>query len=229
MATAKKNAVANRTAPRKSGDGASQNELAYERLKEGLTTLVYRPGDYLNTAALMSDLQLGRTPLNHALHRLATEGLVQIIPRKGVMVSPLSIDDALHLIDVRLANESLSARLGARRITASQLDALRQAAAAFDQAVAERDVARTMSCDRQFHELIADASGNPVLIEVLRVLHARSQRFWAISLSAPGHVVEVQNEHQMIVAALAAGDAEAAVAGVEGHILSFRRSLLQER
>lgn len=222
MATTKKKVRAGAPA-----SGASQGELAYERLKEGLTTLAYRPGDYLNTAILIEDLQLGRTPINQALHRLATEGLVQIIPRKGVMVSPLSIDDALHLIDVRLANERLCAQLGAQRVTAVQLVALREAAAAFEQAASARDVARIMSCDRQFHELIADTSGNPVLIEVLRVLHARAQRFWAISLSAQGHLHEVGEEHQKILAALEAGDVDVAMQAVEAHILSFRQALLR--
>lgn len=212
---------------RQRSEEPSRNAKAYETLKDGLTTLVYKPGDYLNTAALMSDLQLGRTPLNHALHRLATEGLVQIIPRKGVMVAPLSIDDALHLIDVRLVNETLCARLAATRITATALQKLQAAARRFDAAVARRNVAQMMSCDRMFHEQIADASGNPVLVEVLRVLHARSQRFWAISLSAEGHVSEVSEEHQKIIAALTKGDGELAAQTLTEHIESFRGSLLR--
>ena len=209
--------------------GLSQNELADIKLKDRLTTLVYKPGEYLNTATLMADMALGRTPLNHALHRLATEGLVQIIPRKGVMVAPLSIDDALHMIDVRVVNECLCARLASQRITQAEIQQLTLAADAFDSAVAARDVAQMMSCDREFHEQIADASRNPVLIEVLRVLHARSQRFWAISLSTSGHVTEVRDEHRNIVKALASGDADAAEAMLRHHILSFRQALLSER
>lgn len=214
---------------RHTAGAASQGELAYARLKDRLTTLIYRPGDHLNTAVLMEELELGRTPINQALHRLATEGLVQIIPRKGVMVSPLSIDDALDLIDVRLVNETLCARLAARRVTATQMAKLREAASDFETVSAERNRPQLMNCDRRFHELIADASGNPVLIEMLRVLHARSQRFWAISLSAYGHVDEVCAEHRAILQALTDGDAEAAARTVEEHILSFRQSLLQGR
>lgn len=227
MTASRKNAGAKPETSRIARAAASQGELAYQRLKEHLTTLTYRPGDYLNTAILVEDLQIGRTPINQALHRLATEGLVQIIPRKGVMVSPLSIDDALHLIDVRLVNERLGAQLGARRVTADQLAQMRRAAAEFDEAVTARDVARIMRCDRNFHELIADASGNPVLIETLRVLHARSQRFWAISLSAEGHLAEVSREHQTILSALACGNAEATIQAVEAHIESFRHALLR--
>lgn len=207
----------------------SQNEQAYALLKERLTTLAYKPGDYLNTAALMGGLGLGRTPINHALHRLSNEGLVQIIPRKGVMVSPLSIDDALDLIDVRVVNEALCVRLAAARVTAPELQHIRDLAADFDVAAAERDITRLMNCDRLFHEAIAAASRNQVLIEILKVLHARSQRFWAISLSAEGHLAEVSAEHQAIIAGLEAGNADGVAEAVQSHVESFRRSLLQRR
>ena len=206
--------------------GISQNEQAYVLLHGLLTTLAYKPGEYLNIASLMEDLAMGRTPINHALHRLSNEGLVQIIPRKGVVVSPLSIDDALHMIDVRLANETLCARLAAQHITAEELAQLRGVAAAIDAAVAQRKVAEMMRLDRTFHELIASASRNPVLMDVLRVLHGKSQRFWAISLSSHGHVFEVQDEHVQILDALAAGNADAAEQCVKAHVLSFRASLL---
>ena len=198
-------------------------------LKERLTTLAYRPGDYLNTAALMESLSLGRTPINHALHRLSSEGLVQIIPRKGVMVSPLSIDDALELIDVRLVNEALCARLAAVRISATELATVRVLADRFDSAVAENDMLQAMNCDRLFHEAIATASRNQLLIEILNVLHARSQRFWAISLSAEGHLAEVSAEHQAIISGLAQGSADDVSHAVGSHIESFRRSLLERR
>ncbi len=209
--------------------GLSQNELAYTRLKERVTTLEYKPGDYLNTASLMNELAFGRTPINHALHRLSNEGLVQIIPRKGVMVAPLSIDSALELIDVRLANESLCARLAAARITAADLDQLRSQAQRFDDAVLRRDMNQVINADRLFHEQIALAARNQILTEILRVLHARTQRFWAISLAAQGHLEEVQAEHQLIIDALARGDAKAVVSAVEEHVLSFKRALLHSR
>lgn len=204
----------------------SQNEQAYALLHGLLTTLAYKPGEYLNIASLMDDLSMGRTPINQALHRLNTEGLVQIIPRKGVVVSPLSIDDALHMIEVRLANESLCARLAAKHITREEVAQLRALASAFNQAVAQRKVPEMMQLDRTFHEVIANASRNPVLVDVLRVLHGKSQRFWAISLSSHGHVPEVQDEHAQIIEALAAGDANEAEKCVKIHVLSFRDALL---
>ena len=126
----------------------SQNEQAYEQLRQALTTLVYKPGDYLSTASLMDELALGRTPINHALHRLATEGLVQVIPRKGVIVAPLSINDALELVDVRMANEALCMRLAAERITKAEVTELRRLAREFDQAAARRQITDTVPAKR---------------------------------------------------------------------------------
>ena len=210
-------------------EALSQNEQAYARLKEALTTLAYKPGDYLNIANLMKELTLGRTPINHALHRLSNEGLVQIIPRKGVMVSPLSLDDALDLIDVRMANESLCARMAAVKITKAELQQLKNLALEIDEAVERRNMAQVMNSDRLFHEHIAMAARNQILAEILKVLHARSQRFWAISLSAEGHLEEVKAEHRIIIEALAKADPDTAAAAVEAHVLSFKRSLLHTK
>ncbi|MFA5913725.1 MAG: GntR family transcriptional regulator [Burkholderiales bacterium] len=210
-------------------EALSQNEQAYARLKEALTTLAYKPGDYLNIANLMKELTLGRTPINHALHRLSNEGLVQIIPRKGVMVSPLSLDDALDLIDVRMANESLCARMAAVKITKAELQQLKNLAREIDEAVERRNMAQVMNSDRLFHEHIATAARNQILAEILKVLHARSQRFWAISLSADGHLEEVKAEHRIIIDALSKADPDTAAAAVEAHVLSFKRSLLHTK
>jgi len=210
-------------------DDLSQNELAYTKLKQALITLAYKPGDYLSTASLMNELGLGRTPVNHALHRLATEGLVQIIPRKGLIVSPLSIDDALQLVDVRLANEGLCMRLAAERISRSELQELEVIARDFEKAADRGQTTEVMNLDRLFHEHIASAARNQILAEILKVLHARSQRFWALSLAMPDHLTEVQYEHRAILKALAEGNAEAAVGAVQEHVMSFRRALLRTR
>jgi len=205
---------------------ASQSEQAYALLRENITSLAYRPGDYLNIATLAQDTGFGRTPLNQALQRLASEGLVQIMPRKGIVVAPLSIDSAFDLIAVRIANERLCAKLAAQRMTADDLARLRLAARNFEQALAANDLQALMYADRIFHETIADIAGNPLLSDILGVLHAQSQRFWAVSLSRPGHSSEVIAEHAAIVDALAVGNAELAADNAEQHILSFRAALM---
>lgn len=220
-------ATARRPASKKvPGADLSRGEAAYTRMKDALVTLVYKPGEYLNTAQVMERFGLGRTPINQALHRLSAEGLVQIIPRKGAMAAPLSINEALELIDVRLVNEMLCMRLAAAAITADEIQELQAIAGDFDDAATRRDMVALMNTDRLFHEKIATAARNTMLKDILSVLHARSQRFWAISFSTLGHVDEVKGEHMAILAALASHDTEAAAEAARTHILSFKSSLL---
>ncbi len=207
----------------------SQSDIAYERLKSGLTTLAYKPGEYLNASSLMTEFGLGRTPIIQALHRLATEGLVNILPRKGVMVAPLSIDDALHLIEVRIVNEALCVRLAAERISSKEIEQLEILSQHIEVAVRSRDLATVLTHDKQFHDKITLASGNPVLVELLGLLQARSQRFWALSLSNETHLDEVLEEHSEVLRALKHHDSKAAVLAIQKHIESFQHSLLKGR
>ncbi|MBA0204050.1 GntR family transcriptional regulator [Pectobacterium aroidearum] len=206
--------------------GLSLNELAYQRFKQSLVTLSYKPGEYLNTVQVMNELNIGRTPINQAIHRLANEGLLQVIPRKGVMVSPLSINDALELIDVRLTNERLCMRLASQRTTATHIAELTELNQQIETACQTRDRILMMALDREFHQMLAEIAGNSTLTDILSVLLARSQRFWASTLSQEEHMLEVIKEHNAIINALAQQDAAAAETAMEAHVLSFRRTLL---
>lgn len=204
----------------------SLNETAYLRFRQALITLRYKPGEYLNTAQVMDDLEMGRTPINQAIHKLAGEGLLQIIPRKGVMVSPLSIDDALKLIDVRLANELLCIQLVCKKITPKELQSLKTLHEKVIKASVEPNTPEMMTLDRQFHEALCDISDNKWLADILSVIHAQAQRFWASTLSSESHMKEVVEEHHAIISALENKDLASAEQAVTSHILSFKHSLL---
>lgn len=204
----------------------SLNELAYLRFQQALITLRYKPGDYLNMAQVMVDLAVGRTPVNQAVHRLAAEGLLQVLPRKGVMVAPLSLDDALELIEVRLVNEQLCTRLAAARISPAQIAQLREINSRLATACQQRDSLAMMECDNQFHHLLAGIAANRRLMDILSIIHAQAQRFWATTLADSSHVEDVIREHSAIVDALEKGDTDAAEQATRQHILSFRHALL---
>ncbi|MEG3111027.1 GntR family transcriptional regulator [Pantoea sp. T14] len=204
----------------------SLNEQAYQAFKHELITLRYKPGEYLNTAEVMEDLAMGRTPINQAIHRLATEGLLQIIPRKGVMVSPLSIDDALELIEVRLVNEALCMRLASHKVNPLHIAALRALNGHIASASQAKNKEQMMLLDCQFHLLLATIADNSRLSDILSVIHAQAQRFWATTLSSAAHMQEVIDEHENIIRALEMGDAEGAEEASRIHILSFKQALL---
>src|ERR1700753_581213 len=109
-------------APRKSAakhkpasKGSSLTVQAYEQIKENILTLNFMPGRYLNEGALSAILDAGRTPLHQALQRLELEGLVEIMPRKGVIVQPDSISEILKILDSRSPAEAELARNAAQR------------------------------------------------------------------------------------------------------------------
>ncbi|WP_380180774.1 GntR family transcriptional regulator [Kalamiella sp. sgz302252] len=204
----------------------SLNEQAWLALRHRLITLRYKPGDYLNTAQVMEDLAMGRTPVNQAIHRLATEGLLHIIPRKGIMVAPLSIDDALELIEVRLVNEGLCLELASQKANEAQIGQLRELNQQIAAAGEARDREKMMLLDREFHQALAEIAGNSRLTDILSVIHAQAQRFWAMTLSSVAHIDEVIAEHNEIIAALAAGDTQRAAEAARAHIYSFKRALL---
>src|SRR6266849_7948115 len=92
---------------------ASLRDAAYDAIKHRIITCAFRPGEYINELQLSSMLKIGRTPVHQALDRLMMEGMVEVIPRKGVIVKPVSLHDVMQMIDVRLINETQCARLAA--------------------------------------------------------------------------------------------------------------------
>ncbi|MEN8550009.1 GntR family transcriptional regulator [Acinetobacter soli] len=204
----------------------SLNEQAYQKLKQAVITLSYKPGEYLNTAQVMDELEMGRTPINQAIHRLAAEGLLQVLPRKGVMVSPLSINDAIDMIDVRLANEMLCIQLVCKKISVANITQLKQLHVEMCTACEHSDHLQMLALDRQFHQTLLDIANNKWLTDVLSILHAQAQRFWASTLLDKHHMQEVVDEHNQIINALINNQVHLAEEAVQSHILSFRQSLL---
>lgn len=195
----------------------SQNEIAYRRIKQDILTMRLEPGEYVNEQLICSELNIGRTPVHQAFHRLMHENLVRIVPRKGVIVQPLSLDEFIDLVEVRRINEPVCAAMAARNATDDEI-------ALLDRIMAEvgelRDIGAIISWDRRFHDVIAAAARNRVMAGVLAGLHDRAIRFWALALSA--HLADVVAEHADIVLAIRQRDERQAAAAMERHIDSLR-------
>ena len=214
-----------RSAPEQTGT-SSLLETAYEKIKQQITACEFRPGDYLNEAELSERLGIGRTPVHQAIDRLMIEGLVQVMPRKGIIVTPVSLDDVLQTIEVRLLNECHCARLAAERASESEVRTLDDILARAEAELSRRDAERLMRLDREFHGAIAQISRNGVLADILGRLHDKSLRFWILSLNTPGHHARVHTQHLAILDAIRAHDPLAAEQTMRDHIEDFRRNLL---
>jgi GntR family transcriptional regulator, rspAB operon transcriptional repressor len=201
-------------------------DTAYEKIKHLITACAFRPGDYINEAELSERLGIGRTPVHQAIDRLMIEGLVQVMPRKGIIVTPISLDDVLQTVDARLLNECHCARLAAERASDDDIRAMDDILARAEAELPRRDAERLMRLDREFHGAIAQSSRNAVLADILGRLHDKSLRFWILSLNAPGHHARVHAQHRAILDAIGAHDPLAAEQAMRDHIQDFRRNLL---
>src|ERR1700679_872511 len=93
---------AKKTVGKGNGRVMSLTDQAYEAIKEKVITLYFLPGQYLNEAAICDLLDLGRTPFHQALQRLQLEGLIDVVPRKGVIIQPDSVSQILEFLDARM-------------------------------------------------------------------------------------------------------------------------------
>lgn len=203
-------------------------EKAYNEIKFRIITCRYRPGEVLSEAAISAELKIGRTPIHQAIHRLMMDDLVSILPRKGVMVRPVSIDEAMEIVGVRLVTEGYCARLAAERADETELQRMSAIVEESEEATTKRDVERLMLLDREFHETLARAARNKVLADTLRNLHERSLRFWFISLRDPDHHRRVLTQHRAIVEALQSRKPETAEHVMREHINAFQRNITHQ-
>ena len=213
--------------PRRDAGGKAQSlrDTAYEAIKHRIITCAFRPGEYINEAYVSAMLGIGRTPVHQAIDRLMLEGMLDVMPRKGVIVKPVSLDEIMQIVEVRLINESHGVRLAAERAERDEIAHLSDVLARAKQWIDMRDSEQLMLLDREFHNVLALASKNFVLADTLSKLHDRSLRFWFMSLNRPGHHSQVQEQHEAILAAIRDHDPKGAEEAMRRHIEEFRINL----
>lgn len=188
----------------------SQAEKAYRGLLEEIVSLRLAPGEVLVEERLCELLGLGRTPVREALQRLATQRLVVIIPRRGVMVSEINIADLREIYQVRAPLEGLAAALAAKRWGGRALpDAVTGDLAA---SAAASGFFALVAVDHRLHHAIHKMAGNSYLLATLdwyltlsiRLVTAAGQR---LPDQPAEELAETMRDFRDQFAAIAAGDA----------------------
>lgn len=152
------------------------SDKAYNLLKGMIIRLEFLPGAPLEEAELVKRLGVGRTPLREALQLLSQEYLVTNIHRKGYFVSNLSVNDPIHVFEVRQKLESFSARLAAERSDEGNVTDLHSWFTEASENSDNKDLDWNLETDRRFHQLIAIATENPFLQQILDHLFNQSIR-----------------------------------------------------
>ncbi|MBN1332491.1 MAG: GntR family transcriptional regulator [Synergistales bacterium] len=194
-------------------------DYAYQELRHKIITKQLQPGQRLPEVNIAVQMGVSRTPVREALRRLASEGLVMIIPNSGARLAAPTAREIEDTYLVRDRLESLAIGLAAERITERHLRRLEETLIDENRAVEEKDLETYLEVNETFHKTIADASGNRVLAEYVENILARTNAYVVFydpfyELSSFPSV----EEHRAILNALRHHDVERSVELVQHHL-----------
>lgn len=199
-------------------DVQSLTERVYQELRTAIITGNIPGGTRLVESNLASEMQVSRTPVREALHKLALEGLLYSIPRAGYIVEEMSDHDVEDLFDVRIKIEQMAARMALEKITP---DEIRQLAENLEKAdlVLKNDQNQQMAeLDTEFHGIIYKATRSKTLYRICQTLsdHTLKYRIALIDKSEMGR--KTRDGHYEIYEAISSGDANSVDQAIQSHL-----------
>ncbi len=207
--------------------GVSLADEAHAQIRRRILDNVWPPGHRALEQEVALALGMSRTPVREALTRLSGEGLVEVIPRHGMRVLPVSPADMLEIYQILTALEGMACELLARRRPgADALQPLLDATRAMDAALAADDLDGWAAADERFHSGLLELAGN-------RQLHATVMNYWdrahrarMFTLRLRPKPVHSTREHREMVERLLAGDADGAARVNRSHRERASRELV---
>ncbi|WP_326786682.1 GntR family transcriptional regulator [Streptomyces sp. NBC_00151] len=196
-------------------------DRVYAHVKQGVLERRYEGGSLLTEGELADAVGVSRTPVREALLRLEAEGLIKLYPKKGALVLPVSAQEIADVVETRQLVEEHAAR---KAVPASPrlLARLEELLAQQKEQAAAGDLAAAAVTDRCFHAEIVRSGGNEILSRLYDQLRDRQLRMGVAVMHAhPDRITKTLVEHEQILQALRAGDADAVVALIHGHVSWF--------
>lgn len=204
----------------------SLTDQATITLRRAILATRLAPGETISESGAAGLLGLGKAPVRAALARLADEGLVQPLPRRGWMVTPVTVRDIHEVFALRALLEPEAARLAAGRVDAAALERLDAVCrCGYDPADPDSALA-FLEANTAFHVSIAELAGNRRLARTLARLLDEATRLLVLGLSARDRTGEMRAEHGALIAALVAGDGAAAAEAIAAEIDASRGMVL---
>ncbi|MEW6645056.1 MAG: GntR family transcriptional regulator [Pseudomonadota bacterium] len=212
---------------------ANKADQAYDLLERMITFQDLRPGSMVSEGTLMELTSLGRHPVRSALQRLSWEGMVQIHPRRGIIVPAISVESQLKLLEVRRTVEELAVRWGAVRGAISHKQDMILLADRLHDLSKTGDVVGFGGLLKQVHSLTIAAAQNEYLTLSMAPLQGLSRRFWfANMLDRAAELATATALHSAILKAMSVGDeiaASKASLALNDYLTEFAYRTLQRR
>ncbi|HHY92634.1 MAG TPA: GntR family transcriptional regulator [Firmicutes bacterium] len=207
------------------GRGTTLTDQAYQAIKNAIIANHLPPNSFLLEEQLARELGLSRTPVRDALKRLAYERLVVVTPNKGAVVSEISAADMQKIAVIREALEPLAAGQAAERTREEELARLAEVLEGQGRAIEDGNYTNYLQFDCDFHRLVATATENELLADIITSLNTQVQRFLILARNLPEKAPLAVTEHTVVLHALAAHDSKAAEAAMREHLQKVHRRL----
>jgi DNA-binding GntR family transcriptional regulator len=202
---------------------------AYRKLKDAIRENDFSPGYQGSEQEIASRLGMSRTPVHEAVIRLQEEGLVRVLPRRGVVVCAISAVDMREIYGVIIALEAAAAELLAERPSQERLSTARELEAAnkaMENALKKDDLITWAKADESFHKLLIEHSGNQRLLRMYHTIMDQSHRARMITLRIRPKPEGSVREHRAIVDAIKKGSPSEARELAKQHRVRARNQLV---
>jgi DNA-binding GntR family transcriptional regulator len=196
-----------------------------ERLRQRIFAHELQPGSWIDEQKLAEQYGISRTPLREALKVLASEGIVELKPRRGCYVTEISRQDLDDIFPLMAMLEGRCAYEAVKRARSADFTALRAIHEKLESASRDGRIDAFFEANQEFHKKIQELSGNRWLLTVIQDLRKVLKLSRMHSLSLEGRLQQSLDEHRAILASMLAGDAAKAEREMHDHLLSGREAL----
>ena len=208
-------------------DGLPLAEQAYQEIRVRILDNLWSPGYQALEQEVALALGMSRTPVREALMRLQQEGLVEVAPRRGMRVLPVSPTDMKEIYEILTALECMAAEmLGKRTPSQVELQPLIEATQAMEAALGREDLDAWAKADETFHHALVRLAGNKMLLDSVMGFWDRAHRARMFTLRLRPKPVNSTQEHMQLVQMLAAGNGIGAAQVNRAHRERASRELL---
>ena len=204
----------------------SLEERVFLALREEILGGKFKKGDTLTEVALSTRHGVSRTPLRGALHRLAEEGLIEIVPNRGAVVIGIGREELVDIYKIRMRLEGLASREATEKISDEDVERLKESVELAEFYIKRQDTEHLKELDSEFHDIIYRASGNRLLYKTLSELHGNIQFYRKRSIAVEGRLEKSISEHREILAAIESRNADEADRLTSLHIEAALENLL---
>jgi len=193
-------------------------EQAYSIILDAICDRTLAPGERLTQEEVATRLNVWRQPVMHALATLKSQGFVQESGKRGLVVAPVDRTLFEAIYQFRSAVEPLAVRLATPRLTPESIAKGRSLIVHGKEAIHAHDPRAIVRADMDLHLLIYELSGNPLILDTMRLNWNHLRRSMGEVLRSPGMSISVWKEHDAIFTAMVRGDADEAAQLIEQHV-----------